>query len=84
VAETPVSVIFDTELTATLPVAVVAETPVIGTAVPTNTLPVAVVAETPVTSTVSGVFHAPEFQVPLFQPVTRAIRQSVLTQRWHY
>ena len=42
----------------------------------TVAVPIEVAAETPVTTTGEGLFQAPEFHVPRFQPVTRAINQS--------
>jgi hypothetical protein len=77
-ADTPVAEMVTDENTEDDPIALAADTPVTltDTGRLTVTEPTALAAETPVTSTGSGLFQAPEFQVLLFQPVTRAINQS--------
>jgi hypothetical protein len=77
-ADTPVAdIVIATEIVAE-PIPLAADTPV--TLILTGRLivgdPTPLAAETPVTSTGIGLFHAPEFQVLLFQPVIKAIMQS--------
>ena len=76
--ETPVTLIVTGTRAETVPMAVAAETPVTLTVIgrTTEAEPIALAAETPVTSTGTGLFHAPEFQVLLFQPVIKAIMRS--------
>ena len=76
--ETPVTLIVTGTRAETVPMAVAAETPVTLTVIgrTTEAEPIALAAETPVTSTGTGLFHVPEFQVLLFQPVIKAIMRS--------
>jgi hypothetical protein len=78
VEDTPVGVTVTGIVTEADPTAPVAETPVTLTVIgkTTDADPMAPAADTPVTSTGTGLFHAPEFQVLLSQPVIRAIMQS--------
>jgi hypothetical protein len=77
-AETPDTARVTEENTEADPIALAADTPVTLrlTGILTTEVPIALAAETPVTSTGTGLFHVPEFQVLLSQPVIRAIMQS--------
>jgi hypothetical protein len=77
-ADTPLGVTVTGTRTVTDPIALAAETPVTLTVTGrlTVTEPTALAAETPVIARGSGLFQAPSFQVPLFQPVRDAIKKS--------
>jgi hypothetical protein len=77
-AETPLGDTVTGTTTEAEPIALAADTPVTLTVTgkTTEAEPIALAAETPVTSTGTGLFHAPEFQVLLSQPVIKAITQS--------
>jgi hypothetical protein len=77
-ADTPCGLTFDAPVAVAVPIALAADTPCTlkDTGRLTVAVPTALVAEKPANSTGSGLFQAPEFQVLLFQPVTRAINQS--------